>query len=131
MDWRECIHKKIVKEVGKDENLIASLIRTAENKIEIQNTINMNEKSASVKVTLMYDAVRELLEALAIRNEFKIYNHECYCAFLKEIIKDSADFVLRSNELLSLVNTQHLYNDTLKPFLSLYLVEEILAPYCL
>jgi len=34
------------------------------------------------------ESLRELLEALAIKNGFKIYNHECYCAFLKEILKD-------------------------------------------
>ncbi len=40
-------------------------------------------------MTLLYDALRELLEAVALENGYKIYNHECYTAFLKEIINES------------------------------------------
>ena len=40
-------------------------------------------------VSIYYDALREILEALAIKNNLKIYNHDCFCAFLKEILKDS------------------------------------------
>lgn len=30
------------------------------------------------------------MEALAIKNNFKIYNHECYTAFLREIMNKSS-----------------------------------------
>tara|TARA_Y100000034_G_C6612221_1_gene266634 strand:+ start:57 stop:305 length:249 start_codon:yes stop_codon:yes gene_type:complete len=33
--------------------------------------------------------LRELLEALTIKNKYKIYNPECYTSFLKEILKES------------------------------------------
>jgi hypothetical protein len=89
MDWKECQNKNIVKEANKDENLITSLKDIALNKLEVQDSIQLNEKSASVKVTLIYDAIRELLEALAVKNNFKVYNHECYCAFLKEVLQKS------------------------------------------
>ena len=48
----------------------------------------MNSDTAASKVSLAYDSLCEMLEALAIKKCYKIYNHECYCAFLKEIIKE-------------------------------------------
>ena len=41
------------------------------------------------KITLLYDALRILLEAIAIEKGFKIYNHECYTAFIREVLKES------------------------------------------
>ena len=37
---------------------------------------------------MVYDCLREVLEALAIKKGFKIYNHECFCAFLKNICNE-------------------------------------------
>jgi hypothetical protein len=41
------------------------------------------------RISLLYDALRELLEAQALEKGYKIYNHECYTAFIKEILKKS------------------------------------------
>jgi uncharacterized protein (UPF0332 family) len=41
-----------------------------------------------VYIPTAYDSLRELIEALALKKGFKIYNHECYTAFLKEIINE-------------------------------------------
>ncbi|MBS3108806.1 hypothetical protein J4409_02945 [Candidatus Woesearchaeota archaeon] len=79
----------MVKEVKIDKNLINSLINSASKKLITADSIKLNENTASSKVSLTYDALRELLEAIAIEEGFKIYNHECYCAFLKEIIKET------------------------------------------
>jgi len=89
MDWKECCDKKIAKIVEPDENLINSLKKTSENKIKSSDELIMNEINSGSKVSLAYDSLRELLEALAIKNGYKIYNHECYTHFLKEIIKES------------------------------------------
>jgi len=89
MDWLSCKKIKMIKEVKIDNGLISSLKMSASKKLITANLIKLNETTASSKVSLTYDALRELLEALAIENGFKIYNHECYCAFLKEVIKET------------------------------------------
>lgn len=89
MDWKECCDKKIVKNVSKDEELINSLIKTSENKLKTQEKIITDNVTASSKFSLAYDSLRELIEALSLKSGFKIYNHEGYTAFLKEIIKNS------------------------------------------
>jgi hypothetical protein len=38
------------------------------------------------RISLLYDALREILETIALEKGFKIYNHECYTPFLKEIL---------------------------------------------
>ncbi|MFH1505911.1 MAG: hypothetical protein ABIE94_02885 [archaeon] len=86
MDWRECNKKRLVKKVSVDSNLVASLLNSSSKKMETQKMLELNEVTAASKVSLAYDALRELLEAVAISNGYKIYNHDCYCAFLKEIL---------------------------------------------
>lgn len=89
MDWKECLNKRVVKNIKCDEDMIHSLIKSSKNKLESENKLAMSDITASSKLSLSYDSLRELLEALALKNGYKIYNHECYTAFLKEIIGKS------------------------------------------
>ncbi len=49
----------------------------------------MSDVTAASKLSLAYDSLRELLEALALKKGFKIHNHDCYVAFLKEVMSES------------------------------------------
>lgn len=89
MDWKECTAKRIVKQVQPDINMIHSLKASAENKFTSQETLEMTAVTSASKVSLAYDSIRELLEALALQHRHKIYNHECYTAFLKEVLHQS------------------------------------------
>jgi|SRR3989344_2898216 len=89
MDWKECLDKRIAKNVNLDLNLINSLIKTSENKLKSSQELKMNEINASSKFSLAYDSLRELLEALVLKKGYKVYNHECYTYFIKEIIGES------------------------------------------
>ncbi len=89
MDWTTCKRKKLVKQAKTDKNLISALLKSSENKFKTQERLPLDDTTAASKISLSYDALRELLEALAIRKGFKVYNHECYCAFLKEILNAS------------------------------------------
>lgn len=91
MDWKECLDKRIAKKINLDENLMKSLIKTSENKLKSSDKLELDEITANSKFILAYDSLREILEALALKNCFKIYNHEGYIAFLKEILKESDD----------------------------------------
>jgi hypothetical protein len=85
MDWRECVKQRIVKDVKKDKNLIASTREIADIKIESAGVLP--DIYYIAKISLLYDALREYLESIALENGYKIYNHECYSAFLKEILE--------------------------------------------
>ena len=89
MDWKECVQKRIVKDVKEDKNLITSTREIAD--IKIRSAEALPEEFSIGKITLLYDALRETLESVALENGFKIYNHECYSAFLKEILNLPAE----------------------------------------
>ena len=86
MDWLECFRKRIIKEVSEDAGLIASLLKTSENKIKSSEKLGLSEETATSKLSLAYDSLREILEALALKKGYKIYNHECYVEFLREVM---------------------------------------------
>ena len=91
MDWTACMkNTDLVKEVKIDKNLIASLLKSSHKKAYSQELLELSDYTAGSKITLSYDALRELLEALALSKGYKIYNHECYRAFLKEVLMESA-----------------------------------------
>lgn len=89
MDWIECNNQRIVKNVAIDRPMIRSLIDASNNKMESEKILPLTAVTASSKITLAYDALRELLEALSLSKGFKIYNHECYTPFLKEVMNQS------------------------------------------
>jgi len=84
MNWRECIKQRIVKSVKRDKNLIASTREIAEIKIQSANVLP--DIYYIAKISLLYDALREYLESIALDKGYKVYNHECYSAFLNEIL---------------------------------------------
>ena len=108
MDWKECNDNKLVKNVSVDHNLIASLLKSADKKLKSQSMLPLDETTASSKVTLTYDALREYLEAVSIENSFKIYNHECYCSFLKEVL-DKSELGDQFNEFRKVRNSINYY----------------------
>lgn len=89
MDWKECCSRRIAKDVKPDMGMIASLTKSSKNKSESESRLEMSNTTAGSKLSLAYDSLREILEALSLKNGFKIYNHECYAAFLKEVMKES------------------------------------------
>lgn len=88
-DWKNCLDTLTAKSVKPDDSMIKSLIKTSKNKFDSENQLEMSSVTAASKLSLAYDSLRELLEALAIKKGYKIYNHECYTAFLKEIMNQS------------------------------------------
>lgn len=89
MDWNTCLRQREAKPAKPDTEMAASLQKTSANKALSAKLLELKEETAASKISLSYDSVRELLEALALHKGFKIYNHICYTGFLKEIIKET------------------------------------------
>lgn len=87
MDLKECKESGFVKSVQEDRPLINSLIIDSKNRLVSAEKIPLDGAACSSIITLTYDALRELLEAIALKRGFKIYNHECYRSFLIEVLK--------------------------------------------
>jgi hypothetical protein len=124
MDWQECNDNNFVKKVMVDNNLIKSLLKSSDKKQKSQELLPLNEITASSKISLAYDALRELLEGYAILKGYKIYNHECYCAFLGELL-EKKELSERFNKLRKVRNAINYYGKDVNVEEAKYLLLEI------
>ena len=112
IDWRECNLKKLVKSVTADENIINSLIESSSANLEVAKSIKQSDLSYSSIVVLAYDSLRMLLEALFLKNSYKIYSHECYTPFLKEIL-NKEDLAVKFDPIRLIRNSINYYGKRL------------------
>lgn len=125
MDWEECKYKELVKPTKVDNNLINSLIKSSKNKMLSANSMKLNEITVSSKLILLYDSLREILEALALKHGFKVYNHECFCSFLKEICKEER-FSKEFNEFRKIRNQINYYAKDISIDEAVILIEDMI-----
>jgi hypothetical protein len=88
LDWKGCKDLTLAKIISPDPNLITFLINSSADRQKTAKMLPVNETTKESIISLLYDSLRELLEALAIKQGYKIYNHECYTQFLKYVIND-------------------------------------------
>jgi uncharacterized protein (UPF0332 family) len=87
MDLIECQHSGLVKKVKPDENRQRSLVQIAFRKRAASEALE--EEFFESKLSLFYDAIRMVLESIALGRGFMVNNHECFLAFLTEVIGES------------------------------------------
>ncbi|MGB8216617.1 MAG: hypothetical protein WCE94_04870 [Candidatus Methanoperedens sp.] len=88
MDLDECYRKGLIKKTRIDKELIRSLIEMSDIKENAVNTANVNEINISAYVSMAYDSLREVLEALCISKGHKVLSHICIGELLKTITTD-------------------------------------------
>lgn len=108
MDWETCKSSRFAKQITPDTELIKSLKESSEKRLKSAQLLPLNEITKESIIILLYDGLRELLEALAIKTGFKIYNHECYTSFLLAVIKTS-DLARKFDALRKLRNGMNYY----------------------
>jgi len=116
------LKEKIVKAVGPDENLILSARKIASIKVDSADALPKHLFIG--KITLLYDALREYLECVALENGYKIYNHECYTAFLKEILKLDREANM-FDELRKIRNSINYYGRNVAEEEAEYIIKEL------
>jgi len=85
MKFEDFIEKGLVRKTSKDKSLVRALLQNSKKDIEFLNGLKINEKSVRKIMTNFYDVLRSILEAVSVIKGYKIYSHEAYIYFLKEI----------------------------------------------
>lgn len=85
MKFNEYIKKKIVRKTSRDNQLIKSILKTSESDLRFFEKSKITKDSARKIVSNYYEILREILEAIATKDGYKLYNHEAFAAYLKEI----------------------------------------------
>lgn len=93
LGWNEYINQGTVRKTISNKGKIKALIQISIDRIDTISEINLNEKNASVLFTNYYDVLREICEAIALLNGYKIYLHEAIGLFLREILNENHNFI--------------------------------------
>ena len=88
MDLGECYRKGFIKKTMTDLNLIRSLIEMSNIKEMTVKEAAINETNIFVYISVAYDSLREILEAVCIINGYKVTSHQCVGELLKSLNKD-------------------------------------------
>jgi len=88
MDLNECYKKGFIKKTKINRELINSLIEISNIKEETINSARLNERNISAYVSMAYESLREILEAICISKGYKINSHLCLGEFLKKLLKN-------------------------------------------
>lgn len=88
MDLDECFRKGLIKKTNKDRELVKSLVEMSRIKEIAVKTAKINNMNISAYVSLAYDSLREILEALCIMKGYKVLSHICIGELLKNILED-------------------------------------------
>lgn len=88
MDIDECYKKGLIKKTKIDNELIKSLIEMANIKETTVKTAKIDNINISAYVSLAYDSLREILEAICISKGYKVLSHICIGELLKDLLED-------------------------------------------
>ena len=87
-----------------------ALIKMSDNSIATIQAMKINEVNASIVLTISYESLRELLEAMCLREGFKVYSHEAYTAYLK--MKNETEFAAKFDRFRKLRNGVNYYGES-------------------
>jgi len=88
MSLKNFIRKGTVRKATPDKALARALLKGTRNDLKFLEKLKLDEKSSRKIMTNYYDSLRSILEAIASINGHKIYSHEAFKYFLKEILKE-------------------------------------------
>ena len=88
MDLDECFRKGLIKRTKISKELIQSLLEMSDIKEKTVRAAAINEFNVSAFVSLAYDALREVLEALCVFKGYKVLSHICIGELLKKSLED-------------------------------------------
>jgi len=86
MDLDDCYRKNYIQKTRIDSELIKSLIEMSKIKEDTVNSAKINNANISAYVSMAYDSLREILEALCISKGYKVTSHLCLGELLKILI---------------------------------------------
>lgn len=92
MDLDDCYKNNFIKKTRIDKELIRSLIEMSKIKEITVNSAKLDEINISAYVSMAYDSLREILEALCILKGYKVTSHICLGELLKSLISEF-DFI--------------------------------------
>ena len=86
MQFKDFIKNGKVRKGEPDTELAKALIKMSGMQLEATSSISITELSASPVFVGYYEALREICEAVCALKGFKVYSHEAFTIYLKELL---------------------------------------------
>ena len=88
MNFENFIRKNLVRKSVPDTELAKSLTIESNRILLVVNGLALNDTNSSVLMRECYEAFRQICEAIAVNNGYKIYSHEAITSFVAEILNE-------------------------------------------
>lgn len=89
MKFEECLEEGSTVRVSLDENMIKSLRNMAEDRLKYLKTQKINELNCNFLLEDYYSALIEIIHSIALKRGYKILNHLCVTAFMRDVLNKS------------------------------------------
>ena len=89
MNFQDFIKQGKVVIGEKDTQKAKALVKMSENNLLVSNSVELSESSASTVFSILYESLRELIEAICLLEGYKVYSHEAFTAYLENIGEES------------------------------------------
>lgn len=109
MRFEDFIEQGKVRKGSSDIPKVKSLLQTSNNHLLFLKQQKIDEVSAGSILVTYYEALRELVEAICLKEGFRVYSHEAFTYFLKE--KDEIPASLKFDNFRKLRNSVNYYGE--------------------
>lgn len=111
MKFEEFIKNKKARISEKDIPLAKSLLKNSLRDLKFLETLKINEDSARKITTNYYEVLRSILESLASLKGYRIYEHEAFTYYLKEINEHA--FAIKFDRIRKIRNSINYYGENI------------------
>ncbi len=109
MKFEEFIAQGKVRKGSMDISKIKSLLQTSNNHLSFLKDQKIDGVSAGSILVTYYEALREVAEAMCLKEGFRVYSHEAFTFFLKE--KGEIPESVKFDNLRKLRNSVNYYGE--------------------
>ncbi len=91
-DWKDCLESNSAIKITEDREKAESLTKIAEGRINFLEKIKITNENVNYIFEGYYTSILELLQALVLKEGYKVRNHICLGFFLRDILKEEELF---------------------------------------
>ena len=107
MKFEDFIKRGHVRKATPDPPLVRSLLTQSEKHIATAKMLAIDETTKDTVLVTFYEALREVIEAIATKDGYKVYSHEAFTYLLQE--KGNIDIATRFDRYRKLRNGVNYY----------------------
>lgn len=109
MKFEDFIEQGKVRKGSPETSKVKSLLEISNNHLLFLKNQQIDEISAGSILVTYYEALREVIEAICLKDGLKVYSHEAFTYFLKEKGEDST--AIKFDNLRKLRNSVNYYGE--------------------